>query len=248
MTGDLGPQVEAYLAELVARLHGTLGERLVGAWLFGSAAAGDFDPARSDLDVQAVSTVALPRDERERLAAALSHESLLCPVRGLELVLYAQPALADPGGPAFQLNLNTGPRMDRHVAYDASEDPRFWFTLDVAIGRELGRPLAGPAAADVFPPPPRPLVLAALREAIAWFRNNDATGAQAVLAACRAWAWAVEGRWLVKGEAARRAAGRLEDPGPVLAALAHRDDPAQPPPGPAGVAAVLARVEPALAG
>ena len=51
---SLGPAVDAYLAELVGRLRAVAGERLVGAWLVGSAALGDFDPARSDLDVQAV--------------------------------------------------------------------------------------------------------------------------------------------------------------------------------------------------
>jgi predicted nucleotidyltransferase len=41
----------AYLEELVVRLRGIAGDRLVGVWLMGSAALGDFDPDRSDLDV-----------------------------------------------------------------------------------------------------------------------------------------------------------------------------------------------------
>ena len=152
-----------------------LGERLAGAWLFGSGALGDFDAARSDLDVQAVTTVPVARSERERLAVGLSHEALPCPVRGLELgALRARDWHA--AGPAFQLNLDTGPRMDRHVAFDPADDPAFWFVLDVAIGREAGRALTGPPAAEVFPPLPRGLVLAALREALAWHRDNDPTG------------------------------------------------------------------------
>ena len=147
----LSADVETYLARLVAHLREGLGDRLVGAWLFGSGALGDFDPATSDLDVQVVTTVRLARAERERLAARLSHPALACPVRGLELVLYAREDLHDPLGPAFQLNLNTGPRMPQHVAYDPSEDPRFWFVIDVAIGREAGRALAGPPPAEVFP-------------------------------------------------------------------------------------------------
>ncbi len=247
VTAGLGPRIERYLAELVERLAARLDDGLAGVWLFGSAALGDFDPQRSDLDVQAVCAVRLPRSEREAIAAALSHEALPCPVRGLELVLYAREDLADPRGPGFQLNLNTGPRMERHVAFAPDEDPRFWFVLDVAIGRGVARPLAGPPAAAVFPEPPRPLVAASLREALAWFAAHDPTGAQAVLAACRAWAWAVEGRWLAKAAAAAWAAERLPDPGPVRRSLAHRADPAAPPPAPAGVAAVLARAERALA-
>jgi hypothetical protein len=43
-----------------------------------------------------------------------------------------------------------------------------------------------------LPPPSLPLVLCALRAALAWYRPYD--GAEAVLAACRAWAWATKGR------------------------------------------------------
>jgi hypothetical protein len=205
----LGADIEAYLAELVAHLHEALGDRLVGAWLFGSAALGDFDPATSDLDVQAVTSVRLARAEREALAARLSHPALACPVRGLELVLYAREDLDDALGPAFQLNLNTGPRMAQHVAYDPSDDPRFWFVLDVAIGREAGRALAGPAPAEVFPELPAALVVASLQQALAWFASNDPRGGQAALAAARAWAWAEEGRWLAKRPAAVWLAARV---------------------------------------
>ena len=202
MEAELGPEAEAYLAALVARLREALGDRLVGVWLFGSGALGDFDVGTSDLDVQAVTTVRLPREARERLAECVSHPALACPVRGLELVLYAREDLGDPLGPAFQLNLNTGPRMDQHVAYDPGEDPRFWFVLDVAIGREAGRALAGPPPTEVFPELPAPLVRASLEQALAWFATNDPRGGDAALAAARAWAWAEEGRWLAKGPAA----------------------------------------------
>ena len=206
---ELGADVETYLARLVAKIRDGLGDRLVGAWLFGSGALGDFDPATSDLDVQVVTTVRLPRAERENLAAGLSHPALVCPVRGLELVLYARDDLHDPFGPAFQLNLNTGPRMAQHAAYDPSEDPRFWFVIDVAIGREAGRALAGPPPADVFPELPAPLVLASLQQALAWFATNDPRGGHAALAAARAWAWAEEGRWLAKRPAAEWLTSRV---------------------------------------
>jgi len=200
--------IERYLAELVVCLSDVLGDRLLGAWLFGSGALGDFDPATSDLDVQVVTTVRLPRAERETLAARVSHPELPCPVRGLELVVYARDDLEDTSGPAFQLNLNSGPRMTQHVAYDAADEPRFWFVLDVAIGREVGRPLAGPPPADVFPEMPLPLVLESLKQALAWFATNE-RGGQAALAAARAWAWSEEGRWLAKGPAATWLASRV---------------------------------------
>ena len=83
-----------YLSRLTLRLGPHLGRRLAGAWLIGSGALGDFDRLRSDVDVQAVSTTRLTRAELERLAAALSHQALRCPVRGLEFVLYAREDLS----------------------------------------------------------------------------------------------------------------------------------------------------------
>ena len=194
-----------YLDELVARI----GARGVGVWLFGSAALGDFDPARSDLDVQAVTHERLPEDERLALAAALSHDALPCPVRGLELVLYAREDLDGPDGPVFQLNLNTGPRMEQRV--DLAPDPEewFWFVIDVAIGRERGIALHGPPPGEVFPAPPDALVERALRAALAWYREQESPAALAV-AAARALAWATERRWLSKTEAAQWAAESAE--------------------------------------
>ena len=126
-------------------------------------------------------------------------------MRGLELVLYAREDLADPLGPAFQLNLNTGPRMSQHVAYDPSEDPRFWFVLDVAIGREAGRALAGPPPAEVFPELPAPLVLGSLQQALGWFAANDARAAR------RRWRRHGPGRGLRRAAGSRRAGGGVAD-------------------------------------
>ena len=227
----------AYLEELVARLRGIAGGRLVGVWLMGSAALGDFDPDRSDLDVQAVTSERLPLAEREAIVAALEHEALPVPARGLEFVLYARNDLERA---AYQLNLNTGPRMDRHVSFDPDEDPRFWFVIDLSIGRAHARTLAGPNAADVVPPLPQPLIAASLAEALAFFAAEDPGGAQLVLAACRAWAWAADGVWYSKGEAARWAQARLGDPTPVVEAAARR------PVSEAGREAVVARARAAL--
>jgi Domain of unknown function (DUF4111) len=233
--------VAEYLSELTLRLEAHLEQRLAGAWLIGSGALGDFDGMRSDVDVQAVCSIRLARAELERLAAALSHPALRCPVRGLEFVLYAREDLSDSRGPAFQLNLHTGPRMEHHVGYDPDAEPRFWFVLDTAIARERARPLAGLAPTVLLPAPSRPLVLSALRNALAWYRSYD--DAEAVLAACRAWAWATQGRWLSKGCAAAWAAAQLPDPAPVAKALAHRADPAASGPTPSDVAGILEPVE-----
>ena len=234
------------LAELTRRLEAVAGERLEGAWVVGSGALGDFDPERSDVDVQAVAGERLARAELEALAAELSHPALACPVRGLEFVLYARADLDDPLGPAFQLNLNSGPGMRQHAGYDPAAEPRFWFVLDVAIARQQSRALTGATAAELLPELPRELVLSALGDALAWWREHDATGA--ILAACRAWAWLDEGRWLSKGDAAAWASARLADAGPVESALAHRAEATEPEPTAADVDRVVKTVQGMLRG
>jgi hypothetical protein len=244
------PASAAYVRAVAGRLRDALGDRLTGAWLVGSAALGDFDQRRSDLDVQAITDGTPAPRELEALAAGLSHPALPCPVRGLELVLYPREGLEDPRGPAFALNLNTGPGMEQHVALDPDEDPRFWFVVDVSIARQHAVPLLGPSAAAVFPEPRPSLVVASLHEALDWYDMNGGSPAQTILAGCRTWAWAADGRWRSKTESARWARERLPDPGPVDRALRARDGGGDDvtTPGEADVAVVLAQARAALGG
>ncbi len=219
----VGAAPAAYLQELLSRVQAVAGERLLGVWLMGSAALDDFDPARSDLDVQAVSTAPLTLAERGSLAAALEHEALPCPARGLEFVLYARDDLTAADGPAYGLNLNTGERMDHELSFDPAADPRFWFVIDLSIGRQHALTLAGPSPADAFPPLPDALVRSALRDAMEWFASEGGSLGQTVLSATRTWSWATDGRWRSKADSARWARERLADPGPVDRALALRE-------------------------
>jgi hypothetical protein len=221
----LRPDVATYASDVADRVKWRLGADLVGIWLFGSIALGDYDPSSSDIDIQAVARGVLPREQRLALAEALSHRALPCPARGLEFVLYAEDQL-DP--PRFQLNLNTGGGIEEHVALDADEDPRFWFVIDLAIGRAHGVPLAGPAPADVLPDVLRPDALAALADALSWFDNNEGHSAQTVLSACRAWAYAAEDAWLSKTAAATWARERSDDAALIDRALELRSGALEP--------------------
>jgi hypothetical protein len=113
--------------------------------------------------------------------------------------------------------------MDRHVSFDPQDDPRFWFVLDVAIGRALGRSLHGPPPADLFPALPDALVRAAALEGLDWWWAYGGHRSAAVLAACIGWRWAAGGSWASKGDAARWAAQRVDEPGVILAALDRRE-------------------------
>lgn len=69
MLDGLHPDVAAMLDMLVPRLVETLGAKLAGLYLYGSAVTGDFDHDISDLDLLAVLTSPLNAGE----AAALDH-------------------------------------------------------------------------------------------------------------------------------------------------------------------------------
>ncbi len=64
----LDPGAAHVLAALVDGIAATLGPRLLGLYLYGSAVLGDFDPERSDLDLLAVTDGLLP-EERSGLLA-----------------------------------------------------------------------------------------------------------------------------------------------------------------------------------
>ena len=122
-----------YLRELVARLRTALGDELLGVYAGGSFALGDFDQSLSDLDVAAVTATHAGRTTKQAIVELLRHESLPCPARGLEFVLYAEPvihtATTDPG---FELNLNSGARMSFRADYEPGEE-RHWFAIDRSV-------------------------------------------------------------------------------------------------------------------
>lgn len=240
--------VAAYADEVVAQLGKLLGEDLVGVYLGGSVALGDYVPGRSDVDVLVVCRTALPRARKVAVAEALRHESLPCPARGLELVLYRETSVRVASAAAgFELNLNSGARMPFHVSFDPSEEPRFWFVLDRSITRERGIGLHGPSAKDLFAPIPRPAILGALAEALAWHRRDAAARAEdTVLNGCRAWRYAEENVWSSKTDAGHWARMRLEDPGVAEAALALRVGSRQGQLAPPSVTAFVDRVAAAV--
>lgn len=190
----------------------------------GSFALGDYVPRRSDLDVAAVCAGALVRRRKETIVDRLRHEALPCPARGLEFVLYREETVRTPSAAAgFELDLNTGARMPFKAALDPSADPPFWYAIDRAIYRRHGVTLHGLPAAELFTAIPRRLLLSSLVDAVRWHgARGVARDDDAVLNACRAWRFAVEGSWSSKPAAGEWALARVEDGELVAAALAAR--------------------------
>jgi hypothetical protein len=217
--------VTTYLEQVVDRLRSLLGDELVGVYAGGSWALGAFSLTRSDLDVAGVSGRLVPQTLKTEIAAALRHESLPCPARGLEFVLYPESTVRRPSaGAAFELNLNTGREMAFTLETDPSEAPRHWYVIDRSILREHGRRLFGPPARELFAAIPRDVLLGALSESLRWHQTHgEARADDAVLNACRAWRFAADGVWSSKHDAGLWAGARLDDAALVSQALALRD-------------------------
>jgi hypothetical protein len=216
------PRIAAYHDELAARLHAVLADGLVGVYAGGSWALGDYEPGRSDLDVAAVSRGPLRRPAKEAIVAAIRHEALPCPARGLELVVYSDAAARACGVDAdFELNLNTGAGM--HFRADLEPgDETHWFAIDRAILAEHGLALVGPAAADVFAPVPRCPLLEVLLGGIRWWHAAEPASFDAVLNGCRSLRFAATGGWASKRAAAEWALDEGFDSELVRDALAAR--------------------------
>ena len=207
----------------------------------GSLALDGYRPGRSDIDVAVVVRDKLDDATKRALVELLRHENLPCPARGLELVVYrsdvAGSGRVDPG---FEVELNTGARMDFRATLDPGarppQDGSFWYAIDRSILADHGRAVVGPPAGDVFGSPADWDLAGLLAESLRWHLASPAAATDdAVLNACRALRRVRSGRWLSKAAAGAAvvvrpgAAGR----GVVRAAFRARDG--GPPLDPAGV-------------
>ena len=222
------PLVGEYLEALTERCGSILGSNLVGVYAAGSLALDAYQSGRSDLDVAVVCATALARPDKEAIVRALRHEALACPARGLELVVYrAEVAAAGGSDPDFEVELNSGSRMDFRATYAGSDrrvqDGTFWYAIDRSILAERGLAIVGPPAAEVVRSVSEgalvELLIASLRWHLTASANTDVDGSEdqekaddqaaawtddAVLNACRAWQRVRTGHWSSKVAAGRQ--------------------------------------------
>jgi hypothetical protein len=204
-----------------------LGPALLAVYAGGSWALGGYEQGRSDLDVAVIVTRSLSDDEKQSLVAAVRHEALPCPARGLELVAYTEAvARSGTAAAAYELDLNTGATMRFRASLTPSADGHgdHWYALDRAILREHAVALAGPPASTVIEPIDRGRLVRRLRASLEWHVSaDDRELDNAVLNACRALRFAREGEWSSKQSAAQWAVERGFEPDLVLAALSARE-------------------------
>jgi streptomycin 3"-adenylyltransferase len=219
-------------------LHRALGPALVGVYLHGSAALGDYHPARSDIDILAVCAAPLAAAECARLGADLGRDALPCPAgAGLEFSLVTRAAARDPGrAPAYELHGwddegRVRPGGDRG-------DPDL--PLHFAVVRQIGLAVWGPPPADVVRDVPRGEQIRLVGDELEWTVANASPSTQ-VLTACRAWALSSDGRFRSKADAAEWAL-RHAAPPVVAEVLADHREARECSPDPQAVAAFVASV------
>lgn len=185
--------VLGYGRQIAATLSEILGDELVGAYFVGSVALGGYVPSESDIDMVAVSRLAIPDQLKTPLAEAVFNTTGFCPARGLEFTLYrGEVAASPPSSAGFEINVNGGPRMDRDIHLDAGGEPGFWYVIDRAIANRCGVSIYGPPPGQVFGPVSRRALLVAMTESMRWHRDHEKATLYSVLNATRAWRFAVE--------------------------------------------------------
>ncbi|WP_374970707.1 aminoglycoside adenylyltransferase domain-containing protein [Terrabacter sp. BE26] len=204
----------AAMGDLARGLAAALDGNLLGLYVHGSLVAGDFSPARSDLDLLAVLRNA--PDEAVLAAVAPVHEwveSRHPAWRGrVEVETVGVPTLVAFGAVSSaatsgrrELIMRVSPGEALHLLPATTHRILTWATV-----REKGRPIVGPPAAELLPPIAPGAVRTALLEHVrdwpVWVEDMTTVGAQAyaVLSMCRAWCALVEGEQRSKKAAANR--------------------------------------------
>jgi hypothetical protein len=209
---------QRYAEQVAGRLAAVLGDRLLGVYVIGSGALGDWIPGRSDIDLMAICE--RPLTNRDAVVEPLRHAVLPCPARALELVVYTREAVRAPRiGVRFELNFNSGADIEDHISSDPGEEAAHWFVLDLAAAREHARPLVGPPAQSLIGAVAESELIEAMRASLRWHAEHEAAGANAVLNACRSWRRIERGDWTTKGDAGRWAIEQGADLGLVRDAL-----------------------------
>lgn len=210
-TWDLG------LRELLSRLtdgqEGVLGDDLLGSYVFGSVATGDFEPGISDVDT----AVVLRADATPAQLTALGHlhEEIIEEMPAwedlVEVVYLSSGALA-----MFRASSWPAARISPGEPFHAIEVDRRWL-IDWYQLREVGVALRGPAIDSLVPEITQAEYVDAVRQHLLTWRDSlddlESQGDQAyaVLTMCRGLRTLRTDDHVSKREAARWASEELPE-------------------------------------
>ena len=181
------PPLDRILPPFLADLAATLGSELVGAYLYGSAASGGFDPAFSDLDVIVVTETTVDLLPFAPFAAIVERFQAREPdwAGRLDIVFVGRSTLAAfraGGGPFVEISHEEPLELKRR----ADEWLETWY-----LARTADWALVGPPPAGLIPPISTTEFLRDVVVGVPWFiapeRNKGTDGwlAYRTLTLCR---------------------------------------------------------------
>ncbi len=224
---------------MAAVLQAALRGELAGLYLHGSATLGDYDPARSDIDLLAVCDTPIDASTRATLISALDATALPCPGVGLEFSLVTRAAALDPSpAPAYELHgWDAHGRLHPDDGHGDPDLPRHY-----ALVRAAGAAVFGPEPSALLRDMPAGELVALTAAEVEWAVTNAGASTQ-VLTACRAWRLATDGRVCSKRQAAEWALAHGAPHDVVAPVLAAHLAAVTPSVDPCAVAAFIASVQ-----
>jgi predicted nucleotidyltransferase len=203
--------VDALLDLLGGRIRALLGPKLLGLYLTGSLVTGDFDPLVSDVDLLAVTSVALSRRDVERLAAmhaALATQEPRWQNR-IEVAYLSRAALR-----TYRTRTSTMAVTSPGEPFHTKPAGRDWL-LNWFVVRERGVALHGPPPAAFIGPISAEEVTLAVHEGAEWRRARVPRHRNGqvftILTMCRALHTVETGELASKRQAAAWAASALPE-------------------------------------
>lgn len=151
-----------YTHAVRSALLSALGEELVGAYLYGSAASSSYLHGQSDIDMLAVVREPLGPDRVRRLLDSVRAATRPSAVKGLDLWVVPLRSAREPcPEPAFECWLLTA--IDRELIGGDDHPGDARLVLLYAMCRDHGVALAGPPPRRVFGPISRSWLVDAMR-------------------------------------------------------------------------------------
>jgi hypothetical protein len=207
------PDVNELLETILASIRAELGGKLVGLYVFGSLATGDFDLARSDVDLAAVLADDLAAEEFariERMHAQLAREYAVWNDR-IEVGYIAERNVRDFASSCTIAITSPGEPFHFRTA-------NYGWLLHLDQIRRQGITLYGPPPASLIPPIAHDALISAIRDGMKLWRDwtddpepelPHAAQAYAIMTMCRALRAYRTGELVSKNEAVRWASEEL---------------------------------------
>jgi hypothetical protein len=207
------PGVEELLSRLAEKQEEVLGDDLLGCYVFGSVATGDFEPGISDVDTTTVLRADLTL--RQLTALARLHREIVEEMPAwedrVEVVYLSSRALA-----MFRTASWPAAQISPGEPFHAREVDRGWL-IDWYQLRDVGVVLRGPAIDSLVPEITHGEYVRAVRQHLLTWRDSlddldsQADQAYAVLTMCRGLRTVRTGEHVSKREAARWASDELPE-------------------------------------